>query len=170
MSYLSSAIFPKTTNRTAGHTPYPTFLLPEKRKLDYSSTGKTVRKVSRKKLLSTVEMSNANKLFYTILPDGIASFFATRGHPEGPNGFMQPALNAISEGLSGSTTRHNDLLKRINVASVLPLVDVRTGNPRQFFYANGTKSMNIRSLVYIFDAVGDCNETNLDGVCTNLCS
>jgi len=167
---FNSACIPKTTNRTAGRTPFPRFLLPEKRKLDYLSTGKTVRKVSRQRLLSTVEMNNANKLFYTILPDSVASFFAVRGYPKEPNGYMQPALNTISDALTSSTSKYNDLVQRLNITSVLPIVDINTGQPKKFHLANGTRSMNIRCLVYIFDSVSDCNKNILDKMCTNLCN
>ena len=60
-----SAMVPKTTNCTTGMTPYPTFTLQAKRKLDYSSTGKTVHKGSKQKLLSVTEQHNQNKIFIT---------------------------------------------------------------------------------------------------------
>ena len=167
---FDSAFVPKTTNRTAGHTPYPRFLLPEKRKLDYSSTGKTVRKVSKQRLLSTVEMSNQNKLFFTILPDGVAAFFAARGYPKGPNGYMQPALNAVSDALTMPNSKYTDLVQRLNITSVLPIVDSDTGQPKKFHFANGTRMMNIKCFVYIFDSVNDCDENNLNSIGTNLCN
>ena len=167
---FDSTFVTKTTNRTAGRTPYPKFLLPEKRKLDYSSTGKTVRKVSKQRLLSTVEMNNQNKLFFTILPDGVAAFFAARGYPKGPNGYMQPALNAVSDALTRPNSKYNDLVERLNITSVLPMVDSTTGQPKKFHFANGTKMMNIRCFVMIFDSVDDCNDNNLNSVCTNLCN
>ena len=167
---FNSAIVPKTTNRTAGHTPYPSFLISSKRKLDYSSTAKTVRKVSKHRLISTVELNNANKLFYTILPDGVAAYFAAKGYPTGPNGYMQPALNALSDALKNTNNKYNDLLQRLNITSILPIVDNKTGQPKKLHFANGTKKMNIRCFVYIFDSVDDCNDTNLDTICTNLCN
>ena len=115
-------------------------------------------------------MNNANKLFYTILPDGVAAFFAVRGYPKGPNGCMQPALNAISDALTSSTSKYNDLVQRLNITSVLPIVDINTGQPKKFHFANGTRSMNIRCLVYIFDSVSDCNEKGLDNICSNFCN
>ena len=72
-----SAMVPKTTNKTAGNTPFPAFARQIKRKLDYSSTGKCVRKVSRERLLSANEKKKTNKLFYDILPDGVVCFYAT---------------------------------------------------------------------------------------------
>ena len=86
-----SAMVPKTTNRTARHTPFPAM---PKQKLDYSCTGKTIRKVSRKGLLSVSEINNQNKMFYHILPDGHAAFFSARGYPEGPTGYWQPAIRS----------------------------------------------------------------------------
>ena len=92
-----SAMNPKTTNRTAGHTPFPTFL---KRKLDYSSTGKIDRKVQRGKSISVMEQKTMNKLFYHLLPDGVVAFFAAKGHPEGPTGYIPPTLRALLEALT----------------------------------------------------------------------
>ena len=112
-----SAMVPKTTNRTTGHTPFPAFV---KRKLDYSSTGKTVRKVSRKKLLSVSEINNQNKMFYHILPDGHAAFFSARGYPDGPTGYWQPAIHACSEALSSEQSKYSDLVSRLNITTILP--------------------------------------------------
>ena len=129
-----------------------------------------MQKVSKQRLISTVELNNANKLFYTILPDGVAAYFAAKGYPTGPNGYMQPALNALSAALKNSNNKYNDLLQRLNITSVLPIVDVETGQPKKLHFANGTKMMNIRCFVYIFDSVHDCNDNNLDNICTNLCN
>ena len=165
-----SAMVPKTTNRTAGCTPFPTYNNNAKRKLDYSSTGKTVRSVARKSLLSVQETNNQNKLFYHVLPDGNAAFFAARGYPEGPIGYMQPALRACSEALSNPHSRHYDLIQRLNITTILPIVDLNTGQTKKFHYAGGTRTMDIKVFVFTFDAVSDCNNTVLDGICTNLVS
>ena len=78
---------PKTTNCTKGYTS-------SKRKLDYISIGNTTKNVARKTILSVHESNNQNKLLYVLLPDGNAAFSAAQGHPEGPVGYMQPALEA----------------------------------------------------------------------------
>ena len=117
-----------------------------------------------------MEMNNKNKLFFTILPDGVAAFFAARGYPKGPNGYLQPALNAVSDALTRPNSKYNDLVQRLNITSVLPIVDSNTGQPKTFHFANGTKIVNIRCIVYIFYSVDNCNENNLSNICTNLCN
>ena len=97
---FSSAMVPKTTNKTAGHTPFPQFARTVKRKLDYSSTGKTVRQFNRGHLLSMSEQMNQTKLWYDILPDGVVCFYATCGSPDGPTSYLQPLFNAFNDGLS----------------------------------------------------------------------
>ena len=165
MTFPSSMV-PKTTNRTAGHTPY--VHLSSKRKLEYSSTKKTVRNVARKTLLSVQENNNQNKLFYSLLPDGNAAFFAARGHPDGPMGYLQPALRACSEALTNNTSRYSDLVQRLNITSILPIVDPQTGMTKKFHYAGGTRSMDIKTFLFTFDSVDDCNERTCDNICTTL--
>ena len=165
---FSSAFVPKTTNRTAGFTPYPAYNTNAKRKLDYSSTGKTVRSVARKSLLSVQETNNQNKLYYHVLPDGNAAFFAARGYPDGPVGYIQPALRACSEALANPHSRHQDLVQRLNITTILPLVDPNTGQTKKFHYAGGTRTMDVKAIVYTFDSVHDCTDTVCDGICTNL--
>ena len=157
---------PKTTNRTAGYTPYPTHHLPAKRAQCFSSTGKTKRSVSRQRLVAQSEIHTANKLFYDILPDGIACFYPARGYPEGPYGFWAPAIRAVTEALNNEMSKWASLVQRLNISSVLPLRDPVTGQAKKFHFANGTKCMDIKSIVYIFDEVMDCNENALDTVLT----
>ena len=165
---FNSAIVPKTTNRTAGHTPYPTFGLPEKRKLNYGSSGKTVRKVSKQRLVSQNDMNSANKMWYDILPDGICAYYATRGYPQGPHGYWAPAVCACSEALSNQHSKWANLVNRLNIKSVLPLLDPMTGQAKKLHFAGGSKSMDIKSIVFIFDKVEDNNEQMCDAICTNL--
>ena len=159
---------PKTTNKTAGNTPFPAFARTIKRKLCYSSTGKLVRKVNRGKLLSVTENSKQNKLFYDILPDGVVVFYAARGSPDGPTGYIQPLLKAFVEALSDEDSKWKDLLNRHHVTSVLPLKNIRTGLAKKLEFAGGTKTMDVKGIVYIFDSIEDNNTYNCDVLCTNL--
>ena len=159
---------PKTTNRTAGHTPYPVMHLPPKRKLEYSSRKKTIRNVARKRLLSVHANNRQNKLFYYILPDGIAAFFSARGYPDGPMGYMQPTIRACSEALSDHNSKYSDLVQRLNITSILPIVDPQTGMTKKFEYASKTKSMDIKTFIFTFDSVDDCTNVNCNNICNNL--
>ena len=40
-----------------------------------------------------------NKLFYQLLPDGVICAYAAKGGPNGPPGFIQPALRSIEDTL-----------------------------------------------------------------------
>ena len=161
-----SALVPKTTNKTAGSTPYPSFL---KRKLEYGSntTGVVQRKLQRTKFLSVHESMTQNKMWYDILPDGVVCFYAAQGTPDGTPGFLAPLPKALVEGLSGDNSR-SELLNRIHVTSVLPLKDLRTGGAKKKQYANGTRECDVKGIVYVFDNIDDNNSTNCDVLCTNL--
>ena len=109
-------------------------------------------------------------MFYHILPDGHAAFFSAQGYPEGPTGYWQPAIRACSEALSSKQSRYSDLVSRLNITTILPLRNVNTGQAKKLHYAGGTKSMDIKTIVFIFDSVKDCTETVCDGIGTNLCN
>ena len=149
-------------------TPFPTYALSLKRKLDYSSTGKTVRNVNRVRLLSAQETKQQNKLFYDILPDGMVCFYAARGVPTGPNGYLAPLLKALGEALSSDDSKWAELLKRLKVSTVLPIKDQSTGLAKKFLYAGGTKTMEVKGIVYIFDSVSDNNVSKCNRICTDL--
>ena len=165
---FASGIVPKTTNKTAGFTPYPACARPEKRKLDYSSTGKTKRNVGKQRVLSTCETSTANKMFYIMLPDGNVVFVANRGHPHGAYGYWAPAIRAVTEGILNRNGRWGPFVERLNITSVFPIKDPNTGLPRKFHFAGRSKSMNIMCIVYVFQSVKDCTEAACDSICTNL--
>ena len=46
--------------------------------------------------------------------------------------------------------------------------DLNAGQVKKFHFANGTKTMDVKCIVYIFDNVSDCNENNCNNMCTNL--
>ena len=167
---FNSAFIPKTTNRTAGFTPFPSHALPEKRKLDYSSSGKTIRNVSCRKFLSVGEMNNANKMFFYLGPDGVAIFIAARGYPEGLYGYWAPAMRAVLEGIANKTSKWAALVHRLNITSVFPVKDINTGMAKKFHFAGGSKSMDEKCLVFVFDSISDCNSNNCTAICTNLCN
>ena len=129
-----SALVPKTTNKTAGTTPYPSFDQNIKRKLEYKENNTTdrvvQRKVHRTKFLSVHESMTQNKMWYNILPNGVVCFYAAQGSPQGQSGFLAPLLKALVEGLSGDDNR-TGLLNHVHVTSVLPLKDLRTGGAKK---------------------------------------
>ena len=165
---FASGICPKTINCTAGCTPYPSFARPAKRKLEFSSTGKTVQNVAKKKLISATEAGLINLLFYYIGPDGVAAFFAARGHPDGPPGYIAPAIHAMNEAFTTEHSRWRAMATRLNAQWVLPLQDSHTGQARKLHFAGGTKSMDVKAVVYIFDTVQECGENACNNICTNL--
>ena len=165
---LENAVVPETSNKTTGMTPYPTYDLTLKRKLDYSSTGKTLRNVNRVRLLSAQESRQQNKLFYDMLPDGMVVFYPARGTPTGPNGYLAPLLKALSEALLNKDSKWLELLKRLGVTTVLPIRDQNTGLAKKFLYAGGTKTMDIKGILYIFDSIAENNVSKCNKICTDL--
>ena len=163
-----SALVPKTTNKTAGHTPFPAFARNIKRKLEYSSTGKVVRNVQRGQIVSVNEQKNQNKLFYDILPDGVAVFYAARGTPNGPVGFIQPMIKALEESILDDNSNWSELLRRHQITSILPLKELSTDMAKKLNFANGTKQMDVKGIVYLFNTVQECTEENCDKIGTNL--
>ena len=71
------------------------------------------------KFLSHGTSQNQNKLFYQLLLDGIICAYAAKGTPNGPPGFLQPALCVISNTLT--TGSESQLLNDIQVTSILPI-------------------------------------------------
>ena len=150
-------------NSSAGHTPYNPDV---KRKLDFGAKKQIVRSVKKMKLLSHTLNQTQNKLFYTLLPDGIVCAYACKGTPNGPPGFLQPALRSISEALQASS--ETELVHDIEVTSILPLKCPRTNQARQILYSNGTKKMKFCCLIFVRDNVSDNTSLNGDAWCTNL--
>ena len=115
-----SAIVPRTTNKTAGYTPFP-FL--QKRKIDFRAaggkSGKVIRRLNAGKLISSNERANQNKLWYNILPGGHIAAFATKGTPDGPTGYIQPAIRAMIEALQDPSSKWSSLLTTCEVTAVL---------------------------------------------------
>ena len=81
---------------------------------------------------------------------------------------MQLALRALSEALADKSSKWGELLDRLNITSVFPVRDLCTGQTKQLIFENGTKTMDAKCIVYIFDDIHDCNEKNCNNMCTNL--
>ena len=103
-------------------------------------------------------------MFYDILPDGIVCFYAAQATPNGPSGFLAPFINALVEAIALPSSKWAKLLERHHITSVLPLKDMRTGVAQKFYYANGTKHMDRKGIVYVFSNTSDSNSTNYDQI------
>ena len=165
-----SAIVPKTTNKTAGRTPYTNLA---KRKLEYDTAAnlgkKVVRNFNKFKLVSQQNIRNQNTLFYHLLPDGVISAFATKGSPQGATGYMQPAVKAFVRSLKDESSDHDNISAEVDVTAVLPIRDMATGNAKMLrFGKNNENEMTICSLVTVRDKVCDNTEANGNIWCTNL--
>ena len=161
---------PKTTNRTAGNTPYVNL---QKRKLDFENGNiandkKCVRKVSSRKFMSYSEAMSKNKLYYHMCPDGIIVGFAAKGKPDGPVGYMGGAVKAILKGLSEDDSQWKSLVESAKISSALPIRDKMTMVAKTFTYAGGTKTMEVRGLVHVYSDINMNNEENGNAWCTNL--
>ena len=161
---------PKTTNRTAGSM---SFVNLQKRKLDFEKgkTGgkkKCVRKVNTRKFMSYSEAMSKNKLYYHMCPDGIIVGFAAKGKPDGPVGYMGGAVKAILKGLSEDDSKWKSLVDSSKISSALPVQDKMTMSAKVFTYAQGTKTMEVRGLVHVYNDVLMNDEENGNAWCTNL--
>ena len=107
-------------------------------------------------------------MFYDILPDGVVCFYSAHGSPDGPTGYLAPMLKAFVEALSSEDSKWSELLKRHNITTVLPIKDLSTGMAKKLEFANGTKSMDVKGIVYIFDSVKDNTTASCNLLCTNL--
>ena len=58
--------------------------------------------------------------------------------------------------------------KILPLTSILQLVDPTTGMTKKFHYVGGTCSMDIKTFLFTFDSVNNCNERTCDNVCTTL--
>ena len=119
---------PKTTNRTAGNTPYVDL---QKRKLGFNKgkTGnekKCVRKVCTRKFMSYSKAMSKNKLYYHMCPDGIIVGFAAKGKPDGPVGYMGGAVKVILKGLSEEDSQWRSLVDSAKISLALPVQDKMT--------------------------------------------
>ena len=175
-------IIPKTTNKTAGHTPYINLA---KRKVEYeqelgknqsnyaskrTKVPKVLRSVRKGQILSYAATSAQNKLFYDILPDGVICAYAAKGYPTGLPGFLQPALRALTETLTQENRVAGHLSSVINITSVLPVKDGKTNHAQQLTYANGKKTMDVQAIIYVYDNVEENTVANGDTWCNNLIS
>ena len=110
----------------------------------------------------------ANKLFYDILLDRVVCFYAAKGHPDGPVGYLAPLIKASIEALSDKGHSYGDLLSCLSVTSVLPFVDVNTGLAKKLRYTDNTRTMDVQAIVSVFDDYSDCTKVNCNNICTNL--
>ena len=94
-------------------------------------------------------------------------FFAC-GYLEGPTSHWQPAICACSEALPTEQSKYGKLVTRLIITTILHLRDLNTGQAKKLHYAGGTKSMGIKTIVFIFDSVKDCTETVCNRIGTNL--
>ena len=104
-----------TPHSNAGTTPSQTVV---KRNLD-GDFKMVVRKFKRRKIISHGTAQTGNKLWYHRLPDGVICAYAAKGTPNGPPGYMQPALRSIQDVLKDGNESH--ITRAIEVTAVLPL-------------------------------------------------
>ena len=119
-------------------------------------------------LISTTEMGNQNKLWYNILPGGHIAAFATKGRPDGPVGYIQPAIRAMVDALQDPTSKWSSLITSCGVRAVLPIRNNATGQAKFFHFDSGRKWMNVSCIVGIRDNAEDNTEVSGDAWCNHL--
>ena len=155
-----SEFVPKTTNRTAGVTPF----LNVPRKIQFSASGITskkqcVRNVQKFRMFPHHKQLSMNKLYYLLCPDGILAAFAFKG-PIGNSspGFLGSAVSTFTKALQTEfpDQNQNALIDKTKVLSVLPVKDPITHQLKTFQYDNGKKTMYQYAFVHVHDDV-ECN-------------
>ena len=141
---LPSAAVPKTTNATAGRTPYTNLTDLNKRKLDFDeSKDSSVKMSPMKKGKGIISMSmrdNMNFWFYIEHPDGWVSSFAARGKPTGKPGYVGDAFKDVTKSLQNPEETPS-FAQQAMVSSVQPRKDSLTSRAKKHTYkkrqANG---------------------------------
>ena len=163
---------PKTTNKTAGHTPFHRSGQVQ-RHLNYSGTGngqpvRVVRKVMGGKVMSTSHLMGRNMGYYWMLPDGVLVFYSAKGSPLGPPGYLGQSIRCITEGMEDVHSEFNSIVENSQISAVLPVRDPSTGQAATFTYAQNTKIMQARVFVHVYEDVVDNTDENATAWCKNI--
>ena len=113
-------------------------------------------------------MGNQNKLWYNILPGGNFTAFATKGRPDDPVGYIQPAIRAMVDALQDQTSKWSSLITSCGVRAVLPIRNNATGQAKYFHFDSGRKWMNVSCIVGIRDNTEDNMKVSGDAWCNHL--
>lgn len=109
-----------------------------------------------------------NKLWYNLLPDGHMTAFATYCNRTGPVSYIQPAVKAPTLVLQDLSIEWSSLVAKYNITAVLPIRDLDTGHAKEMRYTNGSKTMNVSSIVSVEDKISENMKTNRDAWYTML--
>ena len=165
-----TAAVPKTTNKTAGYTPWVDL---KKRALDFDGEKSTTKKVKvvRNTKKETIQshncMSNLHSLFYEILPDGVVCAYPARGKPTGPPGYAAPAFRLLGDYSSGIFDQESErIAKLMNVTTILPFLDNTTGESKKISWKK--TFLEVRAFVLVNEAVSDNTKLNVDKWCKQI--
>lgn len=81
---------------------------------------------------------------------------------------MQPAIKALNQALQDPLSEWSSLVTKCNTTAVLPIRDLSTGHVKKMWFASGTKSVNMSSIVVTKDSVLESTEANGDTWCNTL--
>ena len=169
----------KTTNKTAGHTPYPAHLLKDGKRLAFGANDDehpkkrraVVRRVEQQsRVIGFAQSRNMNNLYYLICPDGLLLAFYAKGSWDGPVGFVGSSVRHLSHALADNNSPYKHLVESAGITSILPLLDPLTGQAKVLWYAGNTKSVEVRGFVHVYKDVSENTEANAELWTTNLVS
>ena len=173
----------KTTNKTAGHTPYPTHLMKSNGKRlafvadlnDDDGTPKKRRAVVRRveqqsRVIGFAQSKSMNYLYYLMCPDGLLLAFYAKGSWDGPVGFVGSSVRHLSHALADDNSPYKHLVDSAGITSILPLLDPLTGQAKVLWYAGNTKSVEVRGFVHVYKDLTQNTEANADLWTMNLVS
>lgn len=124
-------LVPKTTNKTAGRTPYPDLV---KSRLDYEKdeASKKVRAEicppsPIRRLRHRTMILHGATIYYHLIPDDIISVFVANGTAHGSLGYVQPAMKAVNTMMRKMEDGNPDPISlNAKTTAVLPIRDPLT--------------------------------------------
>ena len=119
-------------------------------------------------MLSYGATYNQNKLYYLILSDGITASWAVKGKPDGPPWYLVEAMLTSNIILQGNSQQWDAPAQSIKITSLLLIRNCHIDMAMTLKYANGTRSMEVCSIVHMNENISDNTTTNTDAWCTNL--
>lgn len=133
---MPSAIIPKTTNKTAGSTPYVNVSNLQKRKLNFDENmgGAKVRMSPNRRstVISDTMKKGMTFMFYEEHEDGWVSTFTAKGKPSGYPGYIGDAFNLASKSLQDP--RYSDFAQLLILSTIIPKKDKVTSNAKMYSY------------------------------------
>ena len=94
--------------------------------------------------------------------------WAVKGKPDGPPWYLVEAMLTSNIILQGNSQQWDAPAQSIKITSLLLIRNCHIDMAMTLKYANGTRSMEVCSIVHMNEIISDNTTTNTDAWCTNL--